>query len=44
MVTVGTTPKLLLLNNTQGVEPELNQTFVQNATTGLDSCIMPINR
>ncbi len=44
MVTVANTPNLLVLNNTQGVGPELNQTFVQNATNTLDSCIMPINQ
>lgn len=43
MVTVSSTPNLLLLNNNRDVGPELNQTFVQNATNTLDSCIMPIN-
>ena len=44
MVTVAITPNLLVLNNIKGVGPELNQTFVQNATNTLDSCIMPINQ
>jgi hypothetical protein len=44
MVAVGITPNLLVLNNSKGVGPDLNQTFVQNATNTLDSCIMPINQ
>ena len=44
MVKAGTTPNLTLHNNTKGVAPEINQTFIQNATTTLDSCIIPMRR
>lgn len=39
----GTTPNLTLHNNTS-VTSELNQTFIQNATNTLYSCIIPMNR
>ena len=42
MVKAGTTPSLTIHNNTKGFAPGLNQTFVQNATNTLDSCIIPI--
>jgi hypothetical protein len=42
MVKAGTTPNLTLHNNTKGGVPALNQTFIQNATQTLDSCIVPI--
>ena len=41
IVKAGTTPNLTLHNNSKGVAPELNQTFIQNATQTLDSCIVP---
>jgi hypothetical protein len=44
IVKAGTTSDLTLHNNTKGVAPALNQTFIQNATQTLDSCIVPINR
>ena len=44
MVKAGTTPSLTLHNNTKGVTPGLNQTFIQNATNTLDSCIIPMRR
>src|SRR5712691_11224453 len=44
MVKAGTTPNLTLHNNTKGVAPGLNQTFIQNATNTLDSCIIPMRR
>jgi hypothetical protein len=44
IVKAGTTPNLTLHNNTKGVAPGLNQTFVQNATNTLDSCIIPMRR
>jgi len=44
MVKAGTTPSLTLHNNTKGVTPGLNQTFIQNATNTLDSCINPMRR
>ena len=44
MVKAGTTPNLTLHNNTKGVTPGLNQTFIQNATNTLDSCIIPVRR
>ena len=44
IVKAGTTPNLTLHNNSKGVAPELNQTFIQNATQTLDSCIVPISR
>ena len=44
MVKAGTTPNLTLHNNTKGVAPGLNQTFIQNATNMLDSCIIPMRR
>jgi hypothetical protein len=44
MVKAGTTPSLILHNNTKGVAPGLNQTFIQNATNTLDSCIIPMRR
>jgi len=44
MVKAGTTPSLTLHNNTKGVTPGLNQTFIQNATNTLDSCIIPMGR
>ena len=44
MVKAGTTPNLTLHNNTKGFAPGLNQTFVQNATNTLDSCIIPMRR
>ena len=44
MVKAGTTPSLTLHNNTKGVTPGLNQTFIQNATTTLDSCIISMRR
>ncbi|PWU81644.1 MAG: hypothetical protein DLM72_05895 [Candidatus Nitrosopolaris wilkensis] len=44
MVKAGTTPSLTLHNNTKGVAPGLNQTFIQNATDTLDSCIIPMRR
>ena len=42
IVKAGTTPDLTLHNNTKGSMPALNQTFIQNATQTLDSCIVPI--
>ena len=44
MVKAGTTGSLTLHNNTKGVAPGLNQTFIQNATNTLDSCIIPMRR
>ena len=44
IVKAGTTPDLTLHNNTKGVAAALNQTFIQNATQTLDSCIVPINQ
>jgi hypothetical protein len=44
MVKAGTTPSLTLHNNTKGFAPGLNQTFVQNATNTLDSCIIPMRK
>ena len=44
MVKAGTTPNLTLHNNTKGAAPGLNQTFIQNATNTLDSCIIPMRR
>jgi hypothetical protein len=44
IVKAGTTPNLTLHNNSKGVAPELNQTFIQNATQTLDSCIVPISK
>jgi hypothetical protein len=44
IVKAGTTPNLTLHNSTKGAAPALNQTFIQNATQTLDSCIMPINQ
>ena len=44
MVKAGTTPSLTLHNNTKGVAPGLNQTFIQNATITLDSCIISMRR
>ena len=44
VVKAGTTPSLTLHNNTKGFAPGLNQTFVQNATYTLDSCIIPMRR
>ncbi|HET7148818.1 MAG TPA: hypothetical protein VFI73_10010 [Candidatus Nitrosopolaris sp.] len=44
MVKAGTTPNLTLHNNSKGVTPELNQTFIQNATQTLDLCIVPISK
>jgi hypothetical protein len=44
IVKAGTTPDLTLHNNTKGAAPALNQTFIQNATQTLDSCIIPINK
>jgi hypothetical protein len=44
VVKAGTTPSLTLHNNTKGVAPGLNQTFIQNATNTLDSCIIPMRR
>ena len=44
MVKAGITPNLTLHNNTKGVAPGLNQTFIQNATNTLDSCIIPMRR
>src|SRR5690348_3836056 len=44
IVKAGTTPNWTLHNNSKGVAPELNQTFIQNATQTLDSCIVPISR
>ena len=35
MVKAGTTPNLTLHNNTKGVAPGLNQTFIQNATNSV---------
>jgi len=42
MVKAGTTPSLTVHNNAKGFAPGLNQTFVQNTTNTLDSCIIPI--
>jgi hypothetical protein len=44
IVKAGTTTNWTLHNNSKGVAPELNQTFIQNATQTLDSCIVPISR
>jgi len=44
IVKAGTSPNWTLHNNSKGVAPELNQTFIQNATQTLDSCIVPISR
>ena len=44
IVKAGTTPNLTLHNNTKGVAPGLNQTFIQNATNTLDSCIILMRR
>lgn len=44
MVKAGTTGSLTLHNNTKVFAPGLNQTFVQNATNTLDSCIIPMRR
>jgi hypothetical protein len=44
IVKAGTSPNWTLQNNSKGVAPELNQTFIQNATQTLDSCIVPISR
>ena len=44
IVKAGTTPNLTLHNNSKGAAPELNQTFIQNATQTLDSCIVPISK
>ncbi len=44
MVKAGTSPNLTLHNNTKGIAPGINQTFVQNATNTLDSCIVPMRR
>jgi hypothetical protein len=44
MMKAGTTPNLTLQNNSTGFAPGLNQTFVQNATNTLDSCIIPMRK
>jgi len=44
IVKASTTADLTLDNNTKGDAPALNQTFIQNATQTLDSCIIPISR
>lgn len=44
IVKAGTTGALTLHNNTQGATTALNQTFITNATSALDACIMPMRR
>jgi hypothetical protein len=35
---------LTIHNDTKGAAPALNQTFIENATQTLDSCIVPVNK